>query len=120
MTRPTFAAVPRTPATTGRDALDQASEASATPVGHIPPTPIPERNRSTRSCSALSAKNPTPEKIEKQTMLAAIARTLPIRSPSHPKHSPPLAAPNRNAALYQENQRGASVFSDSASCSVEL
>ena len=44
-------------------------------------------------------------------MLAAIARTRPIRSPSQPKTSPPLAAPNRNAALYHENQRGTSACS---------
>ena len=32
-------------------------------------------------------------------MLAAIARTRPILSPSHPKATPPSAAPRRNAAV---------------------
>src|SRR5256885_14363879 len=40
VTKPTFAEVPSIPATSGRDASDHASEASDTPVGHIPPTPM--------------------------------------------------------------------------------
>jgi len=57
---PTFAEVPSIPAISGRDASDHASEASETPVGHMPPTPIPERNRKSRSCSGDAAKYPAP------------------------------------------------------------
>src|SRR5688572_3811202 len=106
MTSPTLAAVPSTPATSGREASDQASEASATPVGHMPPTPIPDKKRRSKSCSGLTTKYPTPENSEKHRILAAIARARPRRSPSQPKISPPLATPNRNAALNHENQRG--------------
>src|SRR5258707_710625 len=37
---PILAAVPMTPASAGRDMLDHASETNATPLGHIPPTPV--------------------------------------------------------------------------------
>src|SRR5207248_801648 len=55
-TSPTFADVPSIPATSGRDASDHASEANATPVGHMPPTPIAARNRDTKSCSGVAEK----------------------------------------------------------------
>jgi hypothetical protein len=103
-TRPTFAEVPSSPEIIGREASDQASEARATPVGHMPPTPMPARNRSSRTCSGVAAKYPTSEKMEKQKMLAPIARTRPARSPSQPNKNPPAAAPSRKPALYHENQ----------------
>jgi hypothetical protein len=55
-TSPTFADVPSIPATIGREASDQASDASETPVGHIPPTPIAAKNRDSKSCSGVAEK----------------------------------------------------------------
>src|SRR2546428_533143 len=103
------------PATSGREPSDQASDASDTPVGHIPPTPIAAKNRESKSCSGVAEKYPSPENREKQKMLAPIDRTRPSRSPNQPNTKPPYAAPNKNAALYQENHRGTIVFRLSAS-----
>src|SRR5205085_799301 len=106
MTSPTLADVPSMPATIGREPSDQASDASETPVGHMPPTPSAARKRDNRSCSGVTEKKPIAENSEKQKMLAPIDRTRPRWSPNQPKISPPHAAPNKNAALYHENQRG--------------
>ena len=51
-----FADVPITPATSGRDRSDHASETSATPLGHMPPTPVQARNHSTSNCPGACAK----------------------------------------------------------------
>ena len=48
---PTLIPAPKTPDTVGRDAFGQHSATSATPLGHMPPTPRPTRNRSTSICS---------------------------------------------------------------------
>ena len=53
---PTLAAVPKTPASNGREAVGQASEIRATPLGHIPPTPIHTTNLMTHICSGVCAK----------------------------------------------------------------
>ena len=48
---PMFAAVPIIPASSGRETPDQTSLISATPLGHVPPTPIQTMKRTTKSCS---------------------------------------------------------------------
>jgi hypothetical protein len=40
-------------------------------------------------------------------MLSDIARTRPMRSPSHPKNTPPVAAPTRNTAMMAPNHPAA-------------
>ena len=40
---PTLMPAPRTPETVGRDAVGQHSATSATPLGHMPPTPRPDQ-----------------------------------------------------------------------------
>ena len=52
----TLAEVPINPASIGRDRSGQASEAMATPLGHIPPIPKQATNRSTSSWSNVCAK----------------------------------------------------------------
>src|SRR5688572_14477518 len=91
---PTFADVPMIPASAGRDTFDHASDTSATPLGHIPPTPRHARNHSPTKCSGASAKYTVAENVEYVMMLSAIARERPMRSPRVPNSSPPAAAPN--------------------------
>ena len=61
---PMFADVPITPATIGRDIPDHASETSATPFGHIPPTPVQARNQQTSRCSGDVEKYAAPAIVE--------------------------------------------------------
>ena len=61
---PTLADVPISPDNIGREAFDQASDANATPVGHIPPTPRQAMNRSTSSCSMDCPSAHSPPKTE--------------------------------------------------------
>ena len=63
---PTLMPAPRMPETVGRDALGQHSATSATPLGHMPPTPRPTRNRSTSICSERRDERAEPgeERIE--------------------------------------------------------
>src|SRR5262245_49769425 len=113
-TIPRFAEAPISPESVGRETSDQASEASATPAGHIPPIPIPERNRSTSSCSAVTTKYPSPANSEYQTIESPIALTRTARSPIQPKTSHPNAAPNRKMLLNHACHLGASDFRSSS------
>ena len=47
---PIFAAVPITPASSGRETPDHTSLIKATPLGHMPPMPMQTRKRMTNSC----------------------------------------------------------------------
>ena len=47
---PTFAAAPIIPASNGLETLDHASLIKATPLGHMPPTPIHTIKRAIKSC----------------------------------------------------------------------
>ena len=53
-----------TPATQALDAEGQHSATSAMPLGHIPPTPKPTRNRSRSICSCVLAHAPRNAKTE--------------------------------------------------------
>ena len=52
------------PAAVAFDAVGQLSATSAIPLGHMPPTPSPTRNRSTSICSCVVAKPPSPAQTE--------------------------------------------------------
>src|SRR5262245_54935621 len=90
---PTFAEVPIRPATAGRDRPDQRSDKSATPLGHMPPTPVQARNHKPQSCHGACADAVAAAMIEYVRMLADMALARPIRSPSLPNSRPPVAAP---------------------------
>ena len=59
-TMPTLIPAARMPETVGRDVFGQHSATSATPLGHMPPTPRPTRNRSSSMCSQVSTNAPSP------------------------------------------------------------
>ena len=61
---PPLSAAPISPATIGRDLSGQHSAASATALGHTPPTPNPTRNRSTSICSWVRTRAPKPANTE--------------------------------------------------------
>jgi hypothetical protein len=61
---PTLAEVPISPAAARRDRLDQASATRATPLGHMPPTPVQARYHSTSSCHGVWAVYATAARAE--------------------------------------------------------
>ena len=103
MRNPRFAAAPMSPAISARDLFGQISLTSATPSDHSPPMPSDAMNRSAAMCHASVANPHRPVKIAYVKMLSDIARTRPMRSPSQPKNTPPVAAPTRNTAMMAPN-----------------
>ncbi len=61
---PAFKPALITPDTIGRDAVGQHSATNAIPLGHIPPTPSPTKNRKTSISSCVLTNAPNAAKIE--------------------------------------------------------
>jgi len=101
---PKLTPAPITPATTGREALGQHSETSTTPLGHIPPTPSPTKNRKTSICSLRlhETAQAGEERVEQDAH--AHSRVRPMRSPRLPRSKPPSAAPSIRLAVKRANQ----------------
>jgi hypothetical protein len=96
--KPTLAAPPSSPASSGRLVFGQVSMTSATPSPHSPPRPIAPRNRQAPSCQMLWQKPESPVNTAYIMTVAIIVLTRPMRSPSRPKTTPPADMPSRNSA----------------------
>src|SRR4051794_15125354 len=92
---PMFTPLWRIAAIQARHDLGQVSESKEAPTAHSPPMPRAERNRKTRSCHQVCAKNDRPVNSAYVSTVRERARLRPSRSPIRPKNPPPSAQPRR-------------------------